>query len=100
MIGGAHIPESEIIAFAQRWHLAELSLFGSVLTDRFCPDSDIDVLVAFRPDERVTIEDWARMHAELEALFHRKVDLVERRLIVNPFRRNHILTHRRVLYAA
>ena len=32
----------------RRHHVAKLSLFGSVLTDAFGPDSDVDVLVAVR----------------------------------------------------
>jgi predicted nucleotidyltransferase len=40
------------------------------------------------------------MKAELEAIFGRNVDLVEKEGLRNPFRRHEILTTRRVLYAA
>lgn len=43
------IPQEKIAHFCQHWHIAKLSLFGSVLRDDFCPASDIDVLVEFQP---------------------------------------------------
>jgi predicted nucleotidyltransferase len=33
--------------FCERNHVRRLSLFGSVLTERFRPESDIDVVVEF-----------------------------------------------------
>ena len=78
----------------------ELSLFGSALRDDFRPESDVDVLVAFAPDSRHTLFDLAEMEQELSAAFHRKVDLVDRRGLVNPFRRYDILRTREVVYAA
>ena len=38
-----------IAAFCQKWKITEFSLFGSVLTDEFRPDSDVDVMVSFEP---------------------------------------------------
>lgn len=40
------------------------------------------------------------MRIELEAIFGRRVDLVEKKALRNPFRRQAILAHQRVLYAA
>jgi len=34
----------KIRAFCKKWKIRELSLFGSVITDDFRPDSDVDVL--------------------------------------------------------
>lgn len=88
-------------AFCQKWGVRELSLFGSVLRDDFRPDSDVDVLVAFEPGVSMTFEGFLAMREELSPLFGgREVDLVERRLVTNPFRRHEILTTRRVIYAA
>ena len=97
---GIDIPKEAIAEFCRRWRVRELSLFGSVLTEEFRPDSDVDVLVAFEAGGRPSLEEWLEMEGELGSLFGREVDLVERRRVVNPFRRHHILTHRRVLYAA
>ncbi len=95
------IPLEALRAFAQRWRLAELSLFGSILRDDYSPGSDVDVLVAFAPGAGADLDQWMSMHDELAAIFPgRTIDLVERKAVLNPFRRHHILTTRRVVYAA
>lgn len=86
--------------FCRRWHIAELSLFGSALGDRFREDSDVDLLVTFEPATTRTFSDWMDMILELETFFGRKVDLVEERLLTNPFRRKSILSSRKIIYAA
>lgn len=43
------IPEHALQELAQRWRVAELSLFGSVLREDFGTESDVDVLVDFAP---------------------------------------------------
>ena len=40
------------------------------------------------------------MEAELHALYGRRIDLVEKAAVVNPFRRRHIMNNHQVLYAA
>lgn len=94
------VPGDRIEAFCRKWSVRQLSLFGSVLRDDFRPESDVDVLVVF--DQGITPDPggWFAMEDELRAIFGRDVDLVERRLIVNPYRRHEILTTRRILYAA
>ena len=62
--------------FCLRNGIKKLSLFGSVLTDDFGPDSDIDMLVEFIPGETVTFISLSRMERNLSAFFDgRKVDL-------------------------
>ena len=87
-------------AFCRQWRVRELSLFGSALRDDFQPASDVDLLVVFEPDAPWDLWDITAMERELEQLFGRKVDLVEKRALKNPFRRFEILTTRQVLYAA
>lgn len=94
------IPEATLAAFCRRWKIEELSLFGSVLRDDFSPVSDVDVLVTFEAEAHWSGFDWVDMTDELEAVFGRKVDLVEKSAISNPFRRYRILTTKRVVYAA
>ncbi|MCC7387152.1 MAG: nucleotidyltransferase domain-containing protein [Phycisphaerales bacterium] len=100
MVANISIPEARIAEFCRKWRIAEFSLFGSVLRDDFRPDSDVDVLVAFEPDATPQLEAWLDMLDELKAIFGREVDLVEKRLLQNPFRRHHILNNRQVVYAA
>ena len=55
------LPQAEIEEFCRRNHIRKLSLFGSVLTPRFRPESDIDVLVEFEPGSKITLFDVAGM---------------------------------------
>jgi predicted nucleotidyltransferase len=90
----------QIADFCRRWKVTELALFGSVLREDFRPDSDVDVLVTFEPGAPWTLWDLSRMRIELEAIFGREVDLVEKKALRNPFRRQAILANQRVVYAA
>ena len=92
--------EEKIKDFCRRWKIAEFSLFGSVLREDFGPESDVDVLVAFEPDSGITFNNRVEMLDELVAIFGREVDLVEKDLIRNPFRRHEILKTKEVIYAA
>lgn len=96
----SQIDPSLIIAFCQKWKVREFSLFGSVLTPDFGPESDVDVLVSFEPDAPWSYFDWADMTEELQAIFGRDIDLVEKESLRNPYRRHSILSGRKVLYAA
>ena len=97
------IPRDEIAAFCERWQLAELALFGSVLRDDFGPDSDVDVLVKFKPGCTPGFFGLVRMETELSELFGRDVDLVTRPAVEgsrNYIRRKAILESAEVVYAA
>ena len=94
------IPAERIVAFCRKWKVTEFALFGSVLRDDFGPDSDIDVLVELGPNHGLGLLDWVEMIDELSTLFGRKVDLVSKRGLRNPFRRHEILTTREVIHAA
>jgi len=93
------IPRERVEEFCRKWKITEFALFGSVLTDEFRPDSDVDVLVTFAPDARRSLRNRLDMIEELEEWFGRRVDFVEKRAIENPFVRKHVLAHHRVIYA-
>ncbi len=98
---GYPLPLKQIEDFCRKYGVAELSLFGSILRDDFGPDSDVDVLVALASGRAMTPEGYLDMRDELSAMFGgREIDLVQKRLLTNPFRRQQILATRRVLYAA
>ncbi|MBE0697510.1 MAG: nucleotidyltransferase family protein [Anaerolineaceae bacterium] len=70
------IPEKQLADFCQRHHIRKLSLFGSILSDRFGPESDVDVLVEFETGHTPGLS-LIRMQDELSTLFGgRKIDLV------------------------
>ncbi|MDA3951703.1 MAG: nucleotidyltransferase family protein [Spirochaeta sp.] len=100
--GNANIdlPHDDLLHFCERWQVESLALFGSVLRSDFDAHSDIDVLVSFLPDNGVDLFDLVDMKNELEDLFKRPVDLVEREALTNPYRRREILAHNKVIYAA
>ena len=94
------LPQKKIGDFCLKWKISEMALFGSVLSDEFHPDSDVDVLVSFTDDDGWGLFDFVDMIDELQAIFGRKVDLVEKDSLRNPFRRQAILAGNEVIYAA
>jgi len=81
--------------FCRRWNIIEFSLFGSVVRDDFAPESDVDVLVTLAPDAPWSLSNWLQMQRELERLFQRRVDLIERDAVEhseNRFRKRAILS--------
>jgi len=90
----------KIRAFCEKWKVVEFSLFGSVLRDDFRSDSDIDVLLSFEENSTWGLYDLVDMKDELQSIFGRKVDLVEKEAIRNPYRRRSMLAEQEVLYAA
>lgn len=71
--------------------VAQMSVFGSVLTDRFNDDSDIDILVSF---DAIPVEDYAdnylQLQAALQSLLGREIDLIEDKAIRNPVFRDQV----------
>jgi uncharacterized protein len=94
------LPKEKIERFCHKWEVSEMALFGSVLSDDFRPDSDIDVLVSFKDNTGWSLFDFVDMIDELKIIFGRKVDLVEKDSLRNPFRRQTILGSNEVIYAA
>jgi len=69
------LPRQTIEGFCLRNRIGKLSFFGSILTSRFRPASDIDVLVEFEPGCTPGYLDLAGMEIELSEMLGRKVDL-------------------------
>jgi uncharacterized protein len=93
----------QIQQFCDRWQISEFALFGSVLRDDFCPDSDIDVLVTFAPEAKRGLSETLQMKDELQDIFGRSIDLVIKAAIErseNWLRRKNILESAQVIYAA
>ncbi len=67
-----------------------LALFGSTARGDARPDSDIDILVAFDPQARVTLFTLARLQTILEAALSHPVDIVEDHPRLRPAFREHI----------
>jgi predicted nucleotidyltransferase len=99
---GISVDRQTIASFCQRWRIAELALFGSVLRDDFRADSDVDVLVTFDDGAKWSLFDHMAMEEELSGLLGREVDLVSRRAIErskNWIRKEAILSAAEPIYA-
>jgi predicted nucleotidyltransferase len=68
-------PQKEVAKFCEKNHIRKLALFGSVLRASFGPDSDLDILVEFKPGHVPGFFGLVAMEEELSKLFRRRVDL-------------------------
>ncbi len=77
-----------IIELCRLHKVKTLAVFGSILTDRFNDQSDVDLLVDFEPQDPDTFDyvtNYFSLRDALEALFGRTVDLIEERALRNKF---------------
>lgn len=97
------VPAERLAAVCEKWRVRELSVFGSALREDFNSASDIDLLVQFAPEANHSVFDLVDLRKEMEHLFGRKVDLVERKLIEqsdNYICRKQILANAVVIFPA
>ncbi len=88
---------SKLETFCQKYHIAYLALFGSVLTAQFTKTSDIDVLVRFSKNHTPHLLNMIRMESELSELFGYPVDLKTPNDLSSYFR-DDVLTQAKILY--
>lgn len=89
----------------EKYKVSKLYVFGSILTDRFNEDSDVDFSVYFNAKEINDNKlDWAEIFfgfiEELETLLGRKVDLIDERYIRNKYFRQQLDDTKRLIYAS
>ena len=91
--------KDNITALCQKYKVAKLFVFGSVLSDRFKNNSDIDFIVDF---QNIDLYDYADNYFDLkyslEKLFKREVDLLEDKAITNPYLRQTINSSKQIVY--
>ncbi|OPX62192.1 MULTISPECIES: nucleotidyltransferase family protein [unclassified Methanoregula] len=95
--------KKQIEAFCKEWNIRELQVFGSVTTNNFGPQSDIDIVVDFPKGSRHTLIQLARMEEDLERIFGRRVDLLTRQAVEqsrNYIRKKSILASLEKVYGA
>ena len=98
-LGTVHVDQVKLADLCRRYHVRELSVFGSAARGEMRPDSDVDLLVEFQPDAHVDLVDHAGLMLELEKLLGCRVDLVSKRAL-KPLIRDLILEEARPVYAA
>lgn len=85
----------------ERHGVVRLDVFGSILRDDFCTESDIDFLVLFKRDEQTNaFNQYFDLKEALEDLLKREIDLVCASAIRNPFFKQEVERSRQPLYAA
>lgn len=84
------------------FHVKRLDVFGSASAGNFDPErSDLDFVVIFEDlPPREQADAYFGLHANLEELFHRHVDLVEWAAIKNPYFLDAVQETRSPIYGA
>lgn len=94
------INETELVEIVKKYKIKELYFFGSILREDFSENSDIDILIVFQENSCYSLFEFMELKEKLELCLKRKVDLVEKEGITNPYRRKEILSTARRIYAA
>ena len=102
MIAAVEEQAVELERLCRRYHVRQLGLFGSAVEGSYDPaHSDLDFLVEFQP---AAFEDYANAYfgllEALEQLFGRRVDLVVRSAIRNPYFLQSVEETRSLVYEA
>ncbi len=88
-----------IKALCKSHYVNRLFIFGSVLTNRFKRNSDIDLIVDFQGVDLYNYADnYFDLKDSLERLFNREVDLLEDKAIQNPYLRQSIDSSKQLIY--
>ncbi len=91
----------KIKALCEAHNVKSLFAFGSVCTDRFNDESDIDLLISFKPMDYGDYADTYFILADkFEYLFNRKVDLVTDKSLANPYFISSINLTKTLIYGA
>lgn len=93
-----HLPT--LATLCERHQVSALYAFGSVLTDHFRPDSDLDFLVTFgavKPEDYA--DNFFDLRDALSALFQRKIDLMESQTLKNPYLKQIVDNSKVLIYA-
>jgi uncharacterized protein len=90
---------TDIIKLCESHKVKSLYAFGSVLTDSFNKESDIDLIVDF---SSIAVEDYAdnyyNFKFSLQNIFKRPIDLLEEKAIKNPYLRQSVNEQRQLVY--
>ncbi|KAA6316128.1 hypothetical protein EZS27_033515 [termite gut metagenome] len=89
----------KVISLCEKHKVKRLYAFGSVTTDRFSNQSDIDLVVDFKEIDLIDYADnYFDLQYSLEDIFGRKVDLLEDKAIRNPILRKNIDNSKQLIY--
>jgi hypothetical protein len=90
---------SDIVKLCETHKVKSLYAFGSVLTDHFNSESDIDLIVDFANME---VEDYADNYFDLkfslQDVLKRPIDLLEEKAIKNPYFKQSVNLQKLLVY--
>jgi uncharacterized protein len=90
---------ADITKLCENHKVKSLYAFGSILTDRFNIESDIDLIVDF---SNIEVEDYADNYFEfkfsLQDILKRPIDLLEEKAIKNPYFKQSVNQKRLLIY--
>ncbi len=92
---------AQIIALCEKHKVLQLYVFGSILTDKFNKDSDVDFTVIFNRDALPLLvygENYFEFKFALEELLKRDVDLVEYNAVRNPYFKEELDETKQLVY--
>ena len=91
---------AQIADLCRRYSVERLFAFGSVLTDRFNDESDVDLIVDIADESPLEYADnYFNLKFGLSDLFGRPVDLLENKALRNAQMRKHIDESKQLIYA-
>ena len=91
---------NELDNICSKLNVEELYAFGSILTEKFNVDSDIDFIVSMQAKDPIEYaENYFALKFELERIFQRKIDLLEEKAIRNKTFESIINKQKRLVYA-
>lgn len=92
---------AQIVALCEKHKVLQLYVFGSILTDRFNKDSDVDFTVIFDRSALPLLvygENYFDFKFALENLLKRDVDLVVYDSIKNPYFKRNLDRNKELVY--
>ena len=90
---------SDIKRLCSNHKVKQLYAFGSVLTNKFTNESDVDLVVDFDPiDVSLYADNYFDLKFSLQKILNRPIDLLEEKAIKNPYFRQNLNQQRRLIY--
>ena len=89
----------EIAKLCEAHKVKRLYAFGSILTDDFNAESDVDLIVDFASIDLLEYADnYFEFKFSLQDMFQRPIDLLEEQAINNPYFKKSIAKKRTLVY--
>ncbi len=94
--------EKDLLGVCEELKIKSLYAFGSVVTDNFGDDSDLDFLISFF--DKLSVEEYTDnyflLQYKLREMFQREIDIVTERTLSNPYFIESINENKILLYEA